>query len=166
MTVHLCECGCGLPAPISPKTSKHHGWVKGQPKRFISGHNGRRYPVGATYQSKMVSGTRRYLHRLRAEKALGKPLPVGAEVHHVDGTRSADSPLVICQDLAYHKLLHFNARIVKAGGNPQTDRICSRCRRVKPISAFSASPRPYGTQSTCRECFNAWRRSRKLAVSA
>lgn len=35
----LCECGCSLPAPIATKTDRHQGWVKGHPKRFISGHN-------------------------------------------------------------------------------------------------------------------------------
>src|SRR5579885_230839 len=34
----LCECGCGEMAPIAPYTSKHYGWVKGQYKRFIAGH--------------------------------------------------------------------------------------------------------------------------------
>jgi hypothetical protein len=35
----LCECGCGNPAPISTSTEKRHGYVKGQPRRFIVGHN-------------------------------------------------------------------------------------------------------------------------------
>lgn len=37
----LCECGCGNPAPISKYTSKRLGWIKGEPHRFILGHNGR-----------------------------------------------------------------------------------------------------------------------------
>jgi hypothetical protein len=36
----LCQCGCGLPAPIAVETSKRYGYMKGQPKRFIHGHNG------------------------------------------------------------------------------------------------------------------------------
>jgi hypothetical protein len=35
----LCECGCGLPAPIAAMTVSNRGVVKGQPRRFISGHN-------------------------------------------------------------------------------------------------------------------------------
>jgi NUMOD3 motif len=34
----LCECGCGQLAPISSRTHRRYGWVKGQPKRFIKGH--------------------------------------------------------------------------------------------------------------------------------
>jgi hypothetical protein len=35
----LCECGCGEPAPIASQTKRQYGHVKGQPTRFISGHN-------------------------------------------------------------------------------------------------------------------------------
>jgi hypothetical protein len=38
----LCECGCGQPAPIAKGTSRRDGAVKGQPLRFVHGHNGRR----------------------------------------------------------------------------------------------------------------------------
>lgn len=35
----LCECGCGNPAPIAPFSNKRRGWVKGEPLRFVHGHN-------------------------------------------------------------------------------------------------------------------------------
>ena len=34
----LCECGCGLPAPIAKVTCKRLGHIKGQPVRFLRGH--------------------------------------------------------------------------------------------------------------------------------
>lgn len=37
----LCECGCGEPTRIAPKTSLRSGHVKGQPLRFVNGHNTR-----------------------------------------------------------------------------------------------------------------------------
>jgi hypothetical protein len=40
-----CECGCGQLAPLAQKTAAAKGWVKGQPIRFIHGHN-RRKPRG------------------------------------------------------------------------------------------------------------------------
>ena len=35
----LCQCGCGQSAPLAPQTCRRDGWVKGQPLRFILGHN-------------------------------------------------------------------------------------------------------------------------------
>lgn len=55
-------------------------------------------------------GSRRYLHRLRAERALGKPLPGKVVVHHADGSKHPNAQLVICQDQAYHMLLHARMR--------------------------------------------------------
>ena len=37
----LCECGCGAPAPIAKYTRRSRGWVRGQPVRFIRGHESR-----------------------------------------------------------------------------------------------------------------------------
>lgn len=34
----LCECGCGQPAPIAKLTNTKLGHVKGQPIRFVNGH--------------------------------------------------------------------------------------------------------------------------------
>lgn len=94
----------------------------------------------------------RHEHLLIAELALGKLLPLQAHVYHVDeNTRNnAPSNLVICEDAAYHKLLHKRARIVRAGGNPNTERVCSKCRRVQPVAAFNRHRADY--QTACRAC--------------
>lgn len=34
-----CQCGCGLPAPISQLNDSKRGYVKGEPRRFIIGHH-------------------------------------------------------------------------------------------------------------------------------
>lgn len=41
----LCECGCGRPTTISRHTDRRRGEVKGQPNRFIVGHNGSDGPI-------------------------------------------------------------------------------------------------------------------------
>ena len=53
-------------------------------------------------------GDRYYEHVKIAEKALGKKLPAGAVVHHLDENPSNNDPrnLVICPSEKYHKLLH------------------------------------------------------------
>lgn len=97
-----------------------------------------------------------YLHVLIAETALGHPLPAGAEVHHVDEdrTNNKNANLVICQDKAYHKLLHVRMRIVRAGGNPNTDKLCGDCGRARPLIAFNIrrGNKSTGRQSACRGC--------------
>lgn len=40
----LCECGCGLPAPIAPRTNRTKGWVKGEPLRYIRFHGRQQHP--------------------------------------------------------------------------------------------------------------------------
>ena len=62
-----------------------------------------------------------------AEKALGKPLPKGAEIHHY-GKRDDNTKLVICQDQAYHKLLHRRMRAIKACGHASW-RKCQYCKQ-------------------------------------
>jgi hypothetical protein len=55
-----------------------------------------------------AGGKQVYEHIHIAEKALGKPLPKGAIVHHVN-EKPADNRnknLVVCPNQEYHKLLH------------------------------------------------------------
>lgn len=40
----LCECGCGLQAPIAPQSDTKRGWVKNEPVRFVQGHYLRSLP--------------------------------------------------------------------------------------------------------------------------
>lgn len=97
-----------------------------------------------------------YEHILVAERALGHFLPPRAQVHHVDenNRNNANRNLVICQDVAYHKLLHVRTNVRRAGGNPNTDKLCCDCRRPKPFAAFNLARanKSTGRQAMCRDC--------------
>lgn len=131
----FCGCGCGKVTPIAKKTDKRYGHIKGYHIKFIRGHHskgqngdksnswkgGRIYSGNGYFLLYCPNHPRAdvkgyvYEHILIAEKALGKYLPPGAVVHHVNGTRDS-GPLVICQDDTYHKLLH--KRIRRMNANP------------------------------------------------
>jgi len=108
------------------------------------------------------------MHRTRAEAALGHPLPRGAQVHHVDRDKSNRcARLVICESHAYHMLLHARERVVRAGGNPNTDRWCSSCKQPRPLAEFYVRRssghgfRAGMPVSTCRACLIAHGRMRR-----
>lgn len=155
----LCGCGCGQDTGVWTRTRPSLGYVAGDHRRYVIGHSrrfrlGPRLPVTKTYRmaGSRCSGRKR-LHIIRAERALGKPLPSGSIVHHADGTKSDDSPLVICQGQKYHLLLHARMRVVAAGGDPNTDAVCSRCREVKRREVFPKSARgPLGVNLLCKRC--------------
>ena len=164
--MRLCECGCGLAAPIAKRTRTHRGETIGTPLRFVKGHHLRlcvkpqstvNYPVKLLADGRVVKA-----HRLRAERALGRPLPPAAEVHHVDGSKNPLSPLVICPDSAYHHLLHVRQRVLRAGGDPNTQRICAACKRLLPFVAFNKRRATInsGLGAQCRKCQSDYDRKR------
>lgn len=94
-------------------------------------------------------------HILIAEKALGKLLPLNAEIHHANEKTgdNRNENLVICQDRKYHKLLHFRMRLLSLGADPDTEYICGRCQSVKPLAEFhNHAGRPNGKCNQCKAC--------------
>lgn len=80
------------------------------------------------YLVRSINGVKKRDHVRIAEAILGKPLPPGAVVHHIDGSRTNNEPsnLVICPDRAYHNLIHARMRALDATGNPNALR-CNIC---------------------------------------
>lgn len=82
------------------------------------------------YGRKSVRGKVISIHRTICEKALGKPLPRGAVVHHANGNPSdnRNCNLVICQDGPYHRHLHLRMKSLRECGNPNLRR-CGYCNK-------------------------------------
>lgn len=116
----------------------------------------RKYCSRACYhKSQPIPGTRNCRPHVKVvEKMLGRRLPEGAVIHHVDEDRknNRNDNLVLCQDQPYHLLIHARARVLAAGGNPRTEKICSRCHTVKRKDDFHTAKRGDGYRPYCKEC--------------
>lgn len=177
MSVKLCECGCGKPAPIAKRTRQRLGHVKGQPMRFIYGHhrsmkgkNNPRWNGGTTKSGKdkriciyMPNHPRAKISNyileyvLIAEKALGKFLPKGTVVHHAndDPTDNRNQNLVVCQDVKYHKLLHRRKKALNACGHANWLK-CPFCKEYDdPFNMYCSQHKHYH-----RKCYNKQRSKR------
>lgn len=103
-------------------------------------------------------GAQEYEHKLIAEKALGKKLPAGAVIHHVNGNPldNRNENLVICQDQAYHLLIHARQRALEACGDANA-RPCVFCKRYDSVQAMSRHGRSYRH----KQCVNVYNRALK-----
>jgi len=64
-----------------------------------------------------------------AEKAIGKPLPPQAEVHHFDEDTGNDQcNLIICENRSYHRLLHKRKKAHCACGHADWLK-CKHCKQ-------------------------------------
>lgn len=81
---------------------------------------------GGGYMTQRRDGVKKLHHVLIAEASLGKELPPGVEVHHVNENRADNRPanLVVCPDRQYHMLLHARQRAQDACGNANWKKCC------------------------------------------
>ena len=145
-----CQCGCGGKTNGIVSSRPKLGLVKGEPYRFLPGHNIRGnciqtgpkhnnwkggkslssgYPVvlmPGHPRASVASKNYVFEHILIAEKALGKPLPLTARVHHHGPIK--DQCLVICENNAYHLYIEARYRAWKACGHADW-RKCRFCQK-------------------------------------
>jgi hypothetical protein len=165
MRTNLARCSIrlknqrkGAPLKFLPRHTPHgennHCWKGG---RSDSGNGYTKIPA---YGHPKTGG--RYLtfeHIIVAEKALGKTLPEGVRVHHVNGIGTDNRPtnLVICQDRAYHKLIHRRARAYYACGHPDWLK-CKYCKQWDDPSKMYVSPD--GKTGSHRKCHSTFEKNR------
>lgn len=102
------------------------------------------------------SGLSKDVSMYLGEKVLGRPLN-GNIVHHLDGdplNNSRDN-LIILQNRSEHTRLHARLRVLKAGGDPKVNRICSSCKQLKLKTDFYTHKTAYdGLHRECKQCIS------------
>lgn len=148
----LCACGCGDPTARIAKTDTSRGYRAGAYRTYKRGHHARlkeRRRMRGSRPLIYVPGHPRadaagwvYEHIVVAERALGRFLPAQHPVHHVNGIKQDNRPdnLVLCEDAAYHALLHQRQRAVAAGRTP-TARPCMHCLVIDELVNMKLSGR-------------------------
>jgi hypothetical protein len=154
-----CACGCRQPVKNGKKYRLGH-WAKTEEgSLFLSSRCKKKpYNHGDGYTAMTVSpGKQKLTHVVIAEQAIGKTLPHGAEVHHVDGDRSnnAKNNLVICSDKKYHALLHVRTRAYEISGDANL-RQCGFCRKWDKPENLYIPPNGKGRVEH-RSCGRAYR---------
>lgn len=131
LSTQLCACGCGQYTRIAPKTTRSAGHAKGEPYKYVCGHN-RHANTRRWYRATNAHGNE---HRRVVERALGHPLRSTAPVHHVNENKRDNSPgnLVACDSHAYHNTLHMRQRALDAYGDANA-RKCLICSQYDSIS--------------------------------
>lgn len=113
----------------------------------------------ATNESKCV-------HVIVAEKALGKPLPKGAIVHHVNTIKddNRNENLVICPDAVYHNLIHKRMRAYDTCGHADWLR-CHFCNKYSDPSGMNVG-KVRAAHKECASIANkSWNARKKARVA-
>ena len=93
------------------------------------------------YREISQNGRRVLEHVAVVEKALGKPLPKGAVIHHINEDKTDNRPenLLVCPDRKYHNLIHLRMEALAATGSPDS-RKCVHCQQWdKPENLYKTT---------------------------
>lgn len=113
------------------------------------------------YMAHTKHGVTKFVHVMVAESVLGRKLPSRAVVHHVNGDRLDNRPanLVICNDAAYHRIIHRRLNALNACGHAHW-RKCWICKQYDKPENLSISPN--GMNIRHRDCDSKRSREMKL----
>jgi HNH endonuclease len=102
----------------------------------------------------------RRAYLLVVEKALGRKIPPGACVHHIDENPRNDDPsnLLLCPSESYHRLVHMRSRALAECGHAGWLR-CEYCKKYdNPINLSIHRGRKTARHPECHATYN-WNNS-------
>lgn len=103
----LCECGCGMLAPIAPETNRPKGYVQGQAMRFVYGHSLRGVWDGRTHTPESLRRMSEVKTRERHNHWKGETVINGRRLINV----GKDHPLANANGYALEHRLVFSTAI-------------------------------------------------------
>lgn len=114
------------------------------------------------YKAAQVDGVKKFDHVRIVENVLGKSLPKGCVVHHANGDRSDNRKenLVVCQDRAYHNLLHARMSAINATGDA-SKRKCRHCKNYDSLTNLTSYKCAKTTSYWHKECAIKYQRERR-----
>lgn len=137
-----CHCGCGQLAKIAKYDNTQWGWVKGEPRKYVKGHNsrtgdGRKHIAKDGYvyirnqQHKRTNNSGYMLeHILVMEKYLKRKVLLTEAIHHIDGDKSNNSigNLMLFKTHGMHHAYEARLRRFKECGRWDL-KICCICHK-------------------------------------
>lgn len=111
-----------------------------------------------------TSGERKTEHVNMVEAVLGRELPLGAVVHHVNGNKAdnRNDNFVVCPDQGYHRLIHARTKAMEATGNANA-KPCRFCHEYEvDLSRLVKN----GTSHYHSKCHAKYQREHKNTHSA
>ena len=114
------------------------------------------------------AGNGKRKHVVVAESALGREIPAGAIVHHIDGNgrNNTNDNLAIFPSESYHQLIHLRQRAFDACGHPEY-RKCPFCKQWSdPQEMIVVGDVPKRNKRYChRKCKSEYERNRKAKAN-
>ncbi len=162
---HLCSVeGCGSPHYGRSWCFLHYRrWLRhGDPTMLLRAKVGEGTISHNGYRIFRKNGVDHREHVEIVERILGMKLPSQAEIHHVNGDPSDNrvENLVVCEDRAYHMLLHQRMRARDACGNPNWRR-CAFCKQYSDLKLMKFLNTGMAYHPSCRSQY----RKRRLLLT-